>query len=104
MKPIYTVVRYYRKPYPSGNRCPRYSVIYKGKKMIEKRLNSQSITYDDDGNRIKGYACADNVVHDLRESGKEWDEILDIGEDELTVSAFKQYERMFKAAWDGAEK
>lgn len=105
MKTIYTFVRYYRKPYPSGNWCPRYSTVFKGKELVEVRLNSTSIVYDKKGNATVGYRDAANIVHDYKEKhGLEWENILDLSEVELAVSEFKQYENMFKAKLDAAKK
>ena len=101
MNKIHTVVQYYRKPYPSGNWCPKYCAVFKGKSMVECRLNSSSIKYiGKSGDKaVLSYDDASNIIHDLRKT-LEWDEILDMGQVELTVSEFKRYEKMFKAKWD----
>lgn len=98
MKTVYTFVRYYRKPYPSGNWCPRYAAVYKGKRLVERRLNSTSIRYEGiRGSRAAlGYDDACNIVHDYRSKNDfDWERINDLGEVELTVSEFKRYESMF---------
>lgn len=95
---IYTVVQYCRKPMPSCNWSPRYTAVYCGKELIEQRLNDTSITYLKNGKSIKGYKNVCNIVHDLREIGLDWENILSLGEVEVTVKEFKQFERMFKEA------
>lgn len=62
---VYTFVRYYRKPTPSCNWCPRYTEVYLGKALIERRLNSQSIEYKGERGcdaEVLGYNHASNVV------------------------------------------
>ncbi len=93
-KPVYTFVRYYRKPTPQCNWCPRYAAVYLGKDLVEERLNSYSIKYVKD-QATKAYDDASNVVHDYRKA-LDWDRILELGEVELTVREFKQYEKRFK--------
>lgn len=105
MKTVYTFVRYYRKPYPSGNWCPRYACVYKGKQLVEIRCNSYSIKYRGKDLMIAklGYDDACNIVHDYRKN-LDWDQILDLGDVELTVSEFKRYEENFKMKQDYFKK
>lgn len=94
---LYTFVRYYRKPTPSCNWCPRYAVVYLGKDPLEYRLNDTSLKLTSTGEYDRGYKSAENIVYDYKnELVLDWDEILDLGEVELTTREFKQYEIMFK--------
>lgn len=80
-------------------------MVFKGKQLVEVRLNSTSIVYDKKGNASIGYRDAANVLHDYRKDlGLGWENILDLSEVELAVSEFKQYEKMFKAKLDAAKK
>lgn len=84
-KPIaqYFVFRVCRKPYPSGNWCPRYAIVkdQTGRVIIEASTNSHPVA-----------AC--NVIHYLRETLKaDWSQIHDFGEVEVTVQEFKRYEK-----------
>lgn len=93
---IYTFVRYYRKPTPSCNWCPRYAVVYLGKIPIEYRLNDTSLRLVN-MDYEKGYKSAQSIVHDYKSDlSLDWDNILDLGEIEITVNEFKQYEKRFK--------
>lgn len=94
---LYTFVRYYRKPTPSCNWCPRYAVVYLGKEPIEYRLNDTSLKLTSTGDYERGYKSAENIVYDYKNGFRlDWDNILDLGEVELTKSEFKQYEKQFK--------
>ena len=95
-KKLITIVRYVRKPMPSCNWSPRYCEVWEGKTLLERRLGQTAIQYGFD-DKI-GYECAENIVHDYRKAGYEWDDIHDLGEVELTIPEFKRYETMFKAS------
>lgn len=82
-KKHYFVLRVVRAPYPSGNWCPRYAIIYDetGKVVLEATTNSYPVA-----------AC--NAIHYLRETLKVgWDQITDLGggELELTKNEFKRF-------------
>lgn len=91
---VITILRYYRKPLPQCNWCHRYSIAYRGKDVVEIRLDGTRLSYSKDKVKVD-YAEACNVVHDFRQT-LDWSQINDTGEIEIAVSEFNRLAKVFK--------